>query len=742
MTNPYPIEALLRPPVELYTGYSHLCAAGIAAAAPWALMMPPSLGWATALCFGALGCARVQQGLRIVRYHRNLKRMPRFELAPKQIPVSKARLFLGRGFEWRQKHTQRLHDTRRPAAEPYLKPSNAYRWARRKEAEWERLWLLNQVATALGKDAWWNPVKPLPPVGGNPVLHAVEWEEENVSLPLHERVGHTLVLGTTRVGKTRLMEILVTQDIHRGDTVIAFDPKGDADLMLRMAAECERAGREFIIFHLGFPEISARYNGVGSFSRITEVATRMANQLSGEGNSAAFREFAWRFSNNVARALVSLGQRPTYELIARYVSNIEPLFQDYCRYFLSRPEFITHMRRTAPQWNAVGWEHDIAQREGEINEKNMPFNLKSRQKRTVAMLNFLKDNRIFDPVLDGLRGAVEYDKTYFDKLVASLLPLLEKLTTGQVAELISPDYGNLDDGRLLFDWKSVIARNAVVYVGLDALTDAEVAGATGNSMFADLTSLAGYMYKHGAEHGVIGASKKPARVSLHADEVNELMGPEFIPMVNKAGGAGFQVTAYTQTLSDIEAKVGSRAKAGQVQGNFNNLIMLRVKEQATAEYLTRQLPKVEVNFLVQVSGVSDKEDGRFTSKNDDHISTQVVSMLEPSDIMQLPKGQAFALMEGGRLWKLRMPLPSKQHDPLMPASLEEVAQRMRAKYSTGENWWGEANAGYVHALARDVPLPPEARGGGNADPDDDAQGGSTSTAGPALAGGRYDAMIN
>jgi hypothetical protein len=37
-------------------------------------------------------------------------------------------------------------------------------------------------------------------------------------------------------------------------------------------------------------------------------------------------------------------------------------------------------------------------------------------------------------------------------------------------------------------------------------------------------------------------------------------------MVNKGGGAGVQVTAYTQTLSDIEAKIGNRAKAGQVIG--------------------------------------------------------------------------------------------------------------------------------------------------------------------------------
>lgn len=52
-----------------------------------------------------------------------------------------------------------------------------------------------------------------------------------------------------------------------------------------------------------------------------------------------------------------------------------------------------------------------------------------------------------------------------------------------------------------------------------------------------------------------------------------------------------QVTAYTQTSSDIEARIGNAAKTAQVQGNFNNMIMLRVRENRTAELLTTQLPR-------------------------------------------------------------------------------------------------------------------------------------------------------
>lgn len=88
------------------------------------------------------------------------------------------------------------------------------------------------------------------------------------------------------------------------------------------------------------------------------------------------------------------------------------------------------------------------------------------------------------------------------------------------------------------------------------------------------------------------------------------MGDEFIPLINKGGGAGVQVTAYTQTLSDIEARIGDRAKAGQVVGNFNSLIMMRVRETATAELLTRQLPQVDVLSNSVSSGVTDNTDAQ------------------------------------------------------------------------------------------------------------------------------------
>lgn len=687
MSDKYLVEALLRPPVEFYTTFICFIAAGLCTFAPWAIALQPTVGYTLACGFLLLGIKRGWAGWRIVRYHRNLRRLSHYTMSSKQVPVGKKFLFLGKGFRWTPKHTQRLHDCFHKDNEKYIRPSATFTWIREFEKKHENSW----IAKFTSKDVWYNPFRPLPPVEGIPAIHGIEPDEVNVTIPLGSRVGHTLVLGTTRVGKTRLAELFITQDIHRGkrfeerEVVIFFDPKGDADILKRMYAEAKRAGRdkEFYVFHLGWPDISARYNAVGRFNKITEVASRISGQLSGAGNSAAFKEFAWRFVNIIARALVELGRRPNYEQIARYVRNIDDLFLDYSqKYFNQRDPKI---------WQA------IAEMSTKIDQKNLSLAMKGRNNMIVAIDQYIRTEQIFDPILDGLCSAVRYDKTYFDKIVASLLPLLEKLTSGKVAELLSPDYNDIQDTRPIFDWEEVIRKRGIVYIGLDALSDLTVASAVGNSMFADLVSMAGHIYKFGINEGLPQHLEKSGKISInvHCDEFNELIGDEFIPLINKGGGAGIQVTAYTQTISDIKARIGDASKAGQIVGNFNQLIMLRVKELATAEILTKNLHEVSIVEVMAISGTSDNNDPDsdkdFGSSTSDRVTVKSKPMLSPADITNLPKGQAFALIEGSQLWKIRMPLPVNDKDDFMPSSLNQLAQYMQNNYRSTETWWEGVN---------------------------------------------------
>lgn len=666
----------LRPPVEFVPAFVSLIAAS-------ALLLQqdwffPILNTLVNYVVGfliLLGLYRTYQGLLILKYQSGLRKLPRYTLAAKKIPTYRTKLFLGKGFRWTQRHSQRLVEARSPLVQNYLIPSWFYRKARSFELQVEGVPGLAWLGRITASESPLNPVRPYPEVGGNSYIHGVGLEnEQGIRMNISERVGHTLILGTTRVGKTRFSEILMAQDIRRGDVTIFIDPKGDFDVLARMIGEAKRAGRlhHFHMMHLGHPEISERYNGIGDFGRITEVAGRIANQLPSEGNSAAFREFAWRFTNVVSRALTGLGIKPSYELIARYVTNIEPLVIDYYQLWLAQ---------AAPaNWQSVVQSIEVS----EDLLKRAPNPMKSRDRHAVALITYAKDHGLFDPVADGLRSAIEYDKTYFDKLTASLLPLMEKLTSGPVGKLLSPDYSDTNDTRPVLDWMNVIREGGIVYIGLDALSDPDVAGAVGNSMFADLTSIAGRLYKHGTSYGLPGSSHDLKKViTIHADEFNELVGDEFIPMVNKAGGAGLQMNAYTQTLSDIEAGIGNKAKAGQIIGNFNTLFMLRVKNEETARLLTDQLPKVRLYTKTPESRITDNNDPDtpvdFISQNSDRFSEQDADVVSPADLMALPKGEAFALIEGGQLYKLRLPMPGS--DPVLPKDMTEVKRLLQQRYS-------------------------------------------------------------
>jgi len=679
MSDRYEVEVLLRPPVELASSLVSLCAAGIVLKAPQTLMMPPSVAVVSAGCLAVLGIWRGRQAWKVVSYQRHLRRSPRYEMASSHIPVSRSVLFLGRGFRWTQTHTERLYAARDRRAEHYLQPSALKQWVRRKEIEWEHTALLQHLMRLTAVDSALNPVRPPPASGGDAVIHGVGiGNESNASMPLSDRVGHMVVIARTRHGKTRLAELLITQDIHRRDNcVIVLDPKGDADLLKRIHIEAQRAKRPLLIFHLGYPELSARYNAIGSFSRITEVATRIASQLPGEGDASAFKEFAWQFVNVIAVALVALDERPDFLKIRRYITDIDPLLLRYGHYWLD-------------QHGNEQWQEELAEIRNAINVKSLPRVEQGKDPDAIALVRYLKTQVEFDQVLEGLISAFRYDREYFQKITVAVKPFLEKLTTGNIAAILAPDLSDEQDPRPVLEWAHAIRDQAIVYVGLDALTDPEVASAVGESMFSDLTSLAGHIYKHGIGGDSTPQNRKPPNIVIHGDEFSDLIGPQFKTLINKSGGAGYELNLYTQTWSDPIAELGSEAKAGQLAGNIGTVMIMGVKEIATCEMFTKQLPEVSVSEIMAVSGVTDNSDREggvsFTSNNQDRVSISRVPMISPADIVALPKGQAFVLLKGSELWKIRIPMPSKIDDEELPSDLGQMLRLMRQGYTSVTDW--------------------------------------------------------
>ena len=680
MTDRYEVEVLLRPPVELASSLVALSSAGIIYLAPYKLMMTPSVAFVSSVCLGMLGVWRGWQAWQVLNYQRNLKRTPRYVMPSSKIPTSQSYLFLGRGFRWNQTHTERLYAARDRRAERYLKPNLIAQWLRRKEVVWEDRPIMKHIMQMTTLDSALNPFRPPPPTGGDAIIHGVGiGSETNVAMPLVDRVGHMVVIARTRHGKTRLAEILTTQDIRRGNNcVIVLDPKGDADYLKRIYVETKKAGRELIIFHLGYPELSAKYNAVSSYSKVTEVATRTTSSLPGEGEAAAFKEFVWMFVNFIASALDALGEKPSFSKIRSYITDIDPLVLQYGTYWLNES-------------GKEGWKGEIADIRQSLNLKSLPRVEQGKNPDAIALVRYLKANEKCDHILEGLISAFSYDREYFQKITVAVKPFLEKLTTGKIAEILAADNNEVEDSRPTLEWIKAIQSRAVVYVGLDALTDAEVAKALGTSMFSDLTSLAGYIYKHGIGsegHGI--KYQRSPNIIIHGDEFSDLIGPEFKTLINKSGGAGYELNLYTQTWSDPIAELGSEAKAGQIAGNIGTMLIMGVKEVATCEMFTKQLPDVSVSEIMSVSATTDSTemiDGvGFSSNNQDRVSISRVPMISPADIVALPKGQAFVLLKGSELWKIRLPMPSKVDDESLPSDLGDMLKAMRLGYNSVMDW--------------------------------------------------------
>ncbi len=246
-----------------------------------------------------------------------------------------------------------------------------------------------------------------------------------------------------------------------------------------------------------------------------------------------------------------MGKRPSYDLITHYMTNMDPLFLDYCRQWLSGA--------------APDWERDVAGRVSRMSDRDIPNSMKGRAKEVVALIQFIRENGLSDGVADGLVSAINFG------------PHLFRQDHRQSAAV---------DGKTHF-WTDRRVDLAKLRGHGRHPPDLRMAGchqAQGDCLcrlrclerfhrFRRRRQLhvrrSGRHRRHQARHRRgcprIGAGQGEAE-DFHPRRRSDEMMNNQCPAADEAGGAGVQVTAYTQTWSDIVARLGDSAKAGQVMG--------------------------------------------------------------------------------------------------------------------------------------------------------------------------------
>lgn len=686
-------ERYVRPTVEWQAVIICYLSTIVFLVAPSAFGVLPSVSYISALFFLIIGIKYHQEALAHWRFLMGLWKIKPYYVDPKNLPGDDDTIYLGKGFEWKPKHTQRLYELNNEVNISYREPPKIYFSIRYLADSFRSLaqkaiigGTMLYVANKLDNPSWWNPF-PYFPIDifdknntyGSPYLHGLEPYEDIVKTPFADSNSHTLCLGTTRQGKTRSAEIVVSQDIHRyadgkqSCAVIMLDPKGDIELAARMFVESYRAGKgdKFYFFHLAYPDLSCRYNGIADYNRDTEVATRVTNPLSSSGNSQVFKDFAWQFINLAQKANSRMGKTMTYKTVAKYLKDPELLAMEYTNNVIADDDL-----------NFV-----VEQMAELINPKDLPPSDRSKNPKTIALQRILQDPPADladlignDDVLRDLSEALKHDKSYYDKITASAKPHLEKLNTGKQSSLISPDYDDLDDPRPIIDLRQIISDGGILYAGFDFQTDQVVGASVANTFLAEILAISGEIYNFGIDNGLPRArtdQRRKPMVRLHVDEANEIFGREFNPILNKAGGSGVSVVAYTQTISDGAVRLESQDLSNQMLGNFGTIISFKVRGQDTAKYLSELTPEVKVITDSPDSratdGMGSKADGQFKSANSDSATYETVRLIPEEAFRDLPKGQAFVYAQS-RWYKVRMPLFYKEED--IPKDLSHMMREI------------------------------------------------------------------
>ena len=454
--------------------------------------------------------------------------------------------------------------------------------------------------------------------------------EADLHSELSQLVGHTLIVGTTRVGKTRLFDLLIAQAIFRGETVIIIDPKGDHALASNARAACEAsgAGERFVYFHPAHPERSACIDPLRNWNRKTELASRVAALIPSETGADPFTAFGWKVLNDITNGMIATGHRPNLVQLRRYVEGgPEGLLQRALK---------VHFARHVKDW-----------------ESRVASYLKRHKDRMLeAYLGFYREVAVHETrsvELDGLISTYEHNREHFQKMVASLIPILSMLTSDPLHELLSPDFEPGHE-RLVTDMSKIIHGHKVVYIGLDALADATVGSAIGSILLADLAAVAGDRYNYGID--------ALAPVNLFIDEAAEVLNQPAIQLMNKGGGADFRVTIATQTFADFASRLGDENRARQVLANTNHKIALRVLDSETQKYLAEGMPQIKARSMAWRYGhqIDSHVQDAYAASYQEQILEEAAELFPAAMLGELPPLHFLARLSGGRTLKGRIPI--------------------------------------------------------------------------------------
>lgn len=427
---------------------------------------------------------------------------------------------------------------------------------------------------------------------------------------------------------TRLYELITAQIVDMGSALIVIDPKKDIDWVSMLKLQCRLTGRKFLYFDPAQPDKSIRLQPLQNWNGKSEPATRIGQLVDADGSFAAF---AWKTLFRVHRALIAAGERPTIRNTKRYVQmGVEGLAEKILT--------IHFAAKHGPEWDRDLKNMPSGSSGGGGGKNNAPL---TRLDWCIA--KYLQEGDT-DDTIEGIISMVKHSKEHYSKMVQVLEPILEMLGSDEIGDLLSPDPQDLSDTRPIYDMRRVIDEKAVLYIGLDSLSNKIIASAIGSILLADLSSTLGAIYNF----------SEPTDAYLFVDEVAEVANDQLIQILNKGGGAGIKAFLAMQSIADLTVRLGSKDKCEQVLANLNNILSLRIRSAETAKYVSDLFGEVQTRQLeVSYSSGSGSSEAftEFRSNTSRSLKAEKAALVSAALLMRLPPLHFFAFLAGRGIYK-------------------------------------------------------------------------------------------
>ncbi|BBO87996.1 type IV secretory system conjugative DNA transfer family protein [Desulfosarcina ovata] len=151
-------------------------------------------------------------------------------------------------------------------------------------------------------------------IGRGVPIHDLKGAIRRIELPDRDRIGHIGCFGTTRIGKSKLIENMVAQDIAKGYSVVIVDPKGDLELfskIVQIAHDNDR-GNELCLINPIYPEFSATINPLAYYFSPEEIVNHVVAGV--QAKDAYFHNVAYETTLMIVLSLLALKAKVDPEL--------------------------------------------------------------------------------------------------------------------------------------------------------------------------------------------------------------------------------------------------------------------------------------------------------------------------------------------------------------------------------------------------------------------------------------------